>query len=866
MFNLSFIAMSDRLTKLLIGTLCMMGLGFFLFPYISPSRVLQPVAEAKQKPKTAKKPQIKVDDWQREEEITEADDDAWTTEETTETPEEAEEARRRALAAQDDESYEEEDVPEDPNQKSIPPARSKNNFSTALSHARRLAKTMEKMEKTRFVKEDYPAEKWAEPHALYQALAEDVLNRMGKLEDGDVMEFLSKPENCLDLARITLIRKAGTEHLQELAAKKNGAAMLARLTSDLNWMQGLLYSGSTKDLAAGMENMLKLYPMVTAEDLDKPVVQKMLATTATEFAREGWNEKDMKARFKYYYNSYKEELLNDVFEELDYWDMRFVTGSKEGDSVNPSWGGPKNLAWMRDNVRLPADRYLGAEGQLVYRLRNVAGDTVFSAAYLAPIWEYTDHTTAWAHREIGGVCGALSHYATYGALASGIPALTMGEPGHCSYAIRVGKEWKCGNGIYWQKSIHKNLWDGNDRSWDYLVLMQDLYGDRYMTLVSDQMVAMADFLGARKKMTAALSTYEVAINVQPLNLPGLKRYAGYLRLKAPKETEKWIALHDNVTDGLGATHYDAAASFLARRVYPDMVPLVKERSKLNKMFGGLFKNFKGWGTNRWDVTEVLDAQMSSFKNPDDQRAYLKECLRVLMGQKEYSGAVLTWGLGYLSKLPKGNDALQTEFTDLLLDAMRRTSSAKKEQDATWATLGEAAYAAAKGHERRTFQAIGKLAYTKCRAKFPKRGVKFRGFSGKVVSTTGLINTATTIGNASDCALHWAVLQRFGGRMPGKFEGSAGVTVELESKCDINGVVCVSSEKTLRSDREWYLETSPDGLNWERCAAKGMVEGSSVRFDTKAEKLRSQHIRLLREGDKYEPGIVGFYVFGKNLKR
>lgn len=833
--------------------------GFALFPVMFPSYTERKEVAAKPKPVEVKR-NNKVDDWQRDDTLVDSDDDdAWKTDDRGD---DDDEARRRGLAAQDDDSYDEEDVPEDPRQKKVTEARVHAQFTSALAHAKQLAKSYEKLEPKRFTKVDYPAEKWADPDNLYQNLAEKTLGKLGKLDDNSILDFMEKPENCLDLARITLIRKVGTDALREFAAKPKGGELLEKLSSDLNWIQGTLYSGPTNNLAQGLDNMLKLYARV-GEDWNDPVVQRIITTTALEFAREGWSEKDMLGRFDYYYNSYKQELLNDVFSELQYWDMRLVTGSREGDSTNPSWGGPKNLAWMRDNVRLPADRYLGAEGQLQYRLRNVAGDSVFSAAYLAPIWDYTDHTTAWAHREIGGVCGALSHYATYAALASGIPATTVGEPGHCSYAVRVGNEWKAGNAIYWQKGIHKNMW--GESGWDYLILMQDLYSDRFTTLVSDQMIAMADFLGARKKMTASFSTYEIAIKVQPLNWPGLKRYSGYLKIKAPNDADKWQVLHDTIVDGMGDTHHFAAATLLARRVYPNLVPLVKDRNKLNKMFAGLFKNFKDWGTNRWDISEVLDTQMATCKTPEEQKAYLRECLRVLMAQPDYSGAVLTWGLGYISKLPEGDGKVQDEFTNLLIASMRRTSTDKKNKDATWSTLGEAMYAAAKNHERRTFQAIGKLTYTKCKDKFPKKGPRFRAFPGKVVSTTALINTATTIGDTSDCALHWGVLQRFGGSMPGKFEGTSGVTVDLDSKCEINGVICLSKEKTLKNDRAWYLEMSDDGQNWRRVAGNGTVDGNTIRFDTRKEKPACKFLRMLREGDKYEPGITGFYVYGKNLK-
>ena len=102
-------------------------------------------------------------------------------------------------------------------------------------------------------------------------------------------------------------------------------------------------------------------------------------------------------------------------------------------------------------------------------------------------------------------------------------------------------------------------------------------------------------------------------------------------------------------------------------------------------------------------------------------------------------------------------------------------------------------------------------------------------------------------------------------MPGKFEGKAGLTVGLEKKSDFTGVVCVSSEKQLKNDRPFYIETSDDGQNWYRARPNGVISGNQIRFDFKNSGISGKFVRMLREGDKYEPGIVGFYVYGKPQK-
>lgn len=846
--------MSARLIQLLTGAFLFFCVGVAVFPVLFPTKVERKITKV-QKDTTIVR-DTKVDDWSTDDEIVDDDDAAWEEEPEDTTPD-------RRIASQDDERFDEEDVPIDPKQNVVPEARVQAEFTSALGEMRRLSNLLEKQEEENYINDEFKAADWADPEKIYFTLADRVLSKLGKLDEATIMRFLQDPANRLDLARITLIRKAGSQGIRSVTTRPKGKEFLASLSKDLNWMSNLLYSGPTKEMEKALGYMETLYGLVGDQEMAVPATRRIATTAALEFAREGWSEQDLVGRFNYYNNSWKEGKLNSYFDTLQYWETRFVTGCKQPGDGAGSWGGPRNLAWHRDNVRLPMEQYHGVEGQLAYRLRNVAGDSVFSAEYLAPIWKYVNFTTGWAYREIGGVCGALSHYATFSALAAGLPASTMGEPGHCAYAIRIGNEWRRGNSIYWQHGLHKTFW--GEHEWGYLILTQKLYEERFKTLAADQMVAMADFLTARRKMKAAFNSYEIAIKAQPNNWPALKRYAAYLKFKAPEDKDKWMTLHDTIMDGMGKEHYHAAATLLSRYVYPNLAPLVKDRAKLNKMYSGLFAHFKDWGANRWDITPVLDAQISTCATDDDKRAYLRESLRVLMRRPDYAGAVLTWGLGYISQLPEGDGKIQEEFTNMLVQAMSRAGTSKKDIDATWGTLGEAIHAAAKNKERRTFQAIGRLAYKKCKKKFNKKGPRIKGFSGRVVSATGWIDTATTIGNLSECCLHWGVLQRFGGTMPGKFEGKAGLTVGLEKKSDLTGVVCVSSEKKLKNDRPFYIETSDDGQNWYRARPNGVISGNQIRFDFKNSGISGKFVRMLREGDKYEPGIVGFYVYGKPQK-
>ncbi len=886
--------MSSRFSQLTVGVVAAMVVGFCAYPlfyHIAEPAAPEPqLAASKPKPvETPPSEELEVptgviiddsgsvalndgDDTADDSGAASAEDDSWMFEGEDESSlsVNGEQSTDSYMPAREEfvveEAFSEDDIPDDPAQNSFAPVSKGSRNGNMERNAKRLAKQLEKEEtKSRrepFVRREFTPDRWMKPEQVYSELAERVLAKLGQLDDDTVWKFMEEPANRLDLATLYLVNRAGLDGLRAVAGKKMGTSLLSALSSDLDWMTGLLYSGPTDKLGKALENLATIYARFS-EDMSDPVARRIATTAALEFAREGWGEKELVDRYIYFYTSYKAGKLNVLFDSLQYWETRLVTGC----GGLGGWGSVRSLTWQRDNVRLPVEGYLGACNQISYRLRNVAGDSVFSNEYLAPIQKYTNNTTAWAHREIGGVCGACSHYGAYAALAQGLPAMTMGEPGHCAYTVRVAGEWKMSYSIYWEHSMHKAFW--GEREWDFLILMQKLYEDRYNTLVSDQMVAMGDFLAARKKMLAASNCYENAVVAQPLNWPAWLRYAGYLKAKSPENPGKWAELHNRIIETLAPQFHNASATLLSKYVYPTLIKNVKDRRELNKMFAAFFDKCDTMGTNRWDISRLLTAQMASCSTPKEQLDYMRDSLKTLMAKPDYAGSVLSWGLDFVSGI-KGTDAdslaLQEEFTELVVKSLSRTRTNRKELDATWRTLGEAINTAAQNRDRKIFQAIGKLAYRKCKKNFPKNKFKFKSFPGKVVSATGLISTSTTLspGQVPQSCLHWGVLQRHGGSMPCKFEGKCAITVLMEAKSTISGVVCLFHD-AIKKDRDYILEASDDGQNWTKVCQGGEVNGAILRFDCRDKKLATKNVRVRRDGDKYEPTIVGMYVYGKPIR-
>ena len=765
--------------------------------------------------------------------------------------------------------FQEDDVPVDPAQASLPPVYSNPQVQDARRMGDQLARALEQEEKNSrrkgyFKSTDLTAAQWADAITLRQALIDKILSKLGQFDQQSMMAFLQDPANRLDLARLTLINKAGTAKVSEIAKSSLGGRLLETMGGDLGWMYGLLYSGPAVNMDKTLDYMNAIF-MRNSEELNNPLARRVATTTALEFAREGWNESDMLERFSYYFNSARSGQLNAIFDTLHYWDTRLVTGCMP----NGGWGGVKSLQWQRDNVRLPVQGYLDACNQIQYRLRNAAGDTVFSTSdYIGPYLRKNGGILALAYREIGGVCGACSHYGAYGALAAGIPAMTMGEPGHCAYTVRVGDKWEKSYTIYWQRGMHKTFW--KEHEWDFLELMQALYTDEFKTLASDQVLALGDVLSTQRKVKAAATCYENSVIIQPLNWMCWLRYAGYLGKYGKENKAKWKEIHDLSVDTLARKYHAAAATLLRKYIYPTLLPLVTNAKERNKMYASFFSVCDTHGTNRWDIANLLNAQIRSLKDDKEKLDFMKTTLRTLMSKPDYAPSALSWGMDFLStnSSSSSSEEMSEDFYKLVIGALSRARVTSKEADETWRTLGEAISTAADNSDRRAFQAIGKLAQRKFRKKFPRTKFAVRSTGGRLISETGLIQTAVTLSESEryDACLHWGVLQKTGGVIPGKFEGKAGLKVELERTSEITGAVCVLGEKA-RTDRPFVLEVSEDGQNWNVVCPSAQVQGSTITFTWDSKKAAvGRFVRMTREGDKYEvKKILGFFVYGKQLR-
>ena len=461
----------------------------------------------------------------------------------------------------------------------------------------------------------------------------------------DTDAFLKDPANRMALARWYFMEVAGAEAVVAQIDKLSDRRVFFQFLSDLDWLEGYLYTGRPERADKFLEMLLAIAKR-DKEMLKDSMRRKIAMATAAEFSRHGWSL-DSPSRAVKRYNFFAESRdggkLNALFDELDYWDMRVVCGWK-GDN---DFGNEYSMRWARDNVKLTEEGYASATDihQLDYRLWNKAGDSVHNSDYYAPFRPYFSTKKGEVNMsamalDVGAVCGGISHYGVAGAVANGIPAVTMGEPGHCAFAVRVNGVWRDNNSVSYKRDLHWTLLEG--RTWAFIHLAQDLFSDKKKTQQSFRKAALARFY-ADKKRAAALSLYGQALSTQPKNYLVWIDYCNYLKeQKAPKKY--WSVVNKKIIDAFTEKYPDVTATALQKYVYPNLFASVKSDKEKLEVYAEFMEKIKAVGPATWDMESFWDYQSEQL-SADGKKQFVELGKKHFKGKGEFEKNFNDWASG-----------------------------------------------------------------------------------------------------------------------------------------------------------------------------------------------------------------------------
>ena len=636
--------------------------------------------------------------------------------------------------------------------------------------------------------------------------------------------------------------------------------VLKAILSDVNWMEQIAFSGEMHKFARVVQIMDAIAD-VDPRALKKGVERDTTTAIALEYARCGSKTVDAIDRAKYYLKYWRQGRLNTVFDKLPIHQRRIVCGWKPDHRA----GTIKSLEWALNNVHVPEWQYPASCWRCGYILDNVFGDSIHGAHYFAP-WEgvYTDNHMILT-KEVGGVCGGLSHFGATAACANGVPALTAGEPGHCAYIVLINGRWTPAYSLSWERGLHWQPW-GNNYTYSALHLTDELYSKENSgkTRFSNAARILAHLCQYKDNTDYAQVCYEQAAKASPLNYPMIKEYSSFLRNKLPKDAEAWSFLNSTLCKGMASKYPEQAAQLFEQGILGGLANSGLSQEKLIKACALFWKHASTMGPDRWYIERFADAQLRACKNLGDnaEKATIDLFIDVLSASAPhdaYSGTMMAWGNRISSGLSESGRKTLSDSMIKALGAGKKLTSAQKAR-----LLGGLILSAEKAGDTTTFHSISKMIDPKeihgdaaIPAPVP--------FPGKLVSAGGLpFASSTSEWDAPHT--HSGLLTQQGGKIHTGKDNNAWIAVKLPKHAYITGVVFAGTSewKLIHRFRPLRVQVSDTGRadDWHDVGAPIENTGNYInRFDLQNEKPKALYVRVLRPGGPEFFHANGIYVYG-----
>ncbi len=651
--------------------------------------------------------------------------------------------------------------------------------------------------------------------------------------------------------------------LKELSQHRDGRTVLKQVTSNLEWMENICFSGPC--VAPGralhiIATIAKKHPDVYKDK----TVRDIATAVGIEFARYNWDFDKALIRADYYIEKWKEGRLNVLFDTMPMYLRRIVCGCK-GDHIA---GERKSLEWALDNVHVSAERYMGAPHRNGYRLYNLYGDSIHGADYYRP-WDHVYGDNFFTKSlYVGCVCGGISHFGAFSAVANGVPALTCGEPGHCAYVLWLNGRWVPGNTVSWERGLHwqpvLNMWS----AFSSLHLGSELYTKLDDdTHASNVYRVLAHHAANTKKDKQAVAFFQDATSAQPINIAAWQEYNNYLSASSAKDMKRLSNLQDNMCYTLATRYPEVVSEFLASWVYPKMMAAKMPVKDLMTRFHVFWNNVDKMGPERWRIEKFARRQIEllAYQPPPDgkeipppapERAIpvFQMMMHNLAAKADYVPVMMGWA----DEMGKGIGGSQGKTITELSKTIAKTGVGAMGGSGNAGATGAMILAAAKAKDIATFQRLGSNASDSAdKINMPE----FEALPGKLLSEEGLLMTSSTCNHDSPVS-HWGVLRPSGGRFHTGNDEDAWATVMLPKPSYVNGVIIVTSGGNHQRLHNMIVQVSSDGLTWQN-ASKDLGECTQQVNKVEFPEMPARFVRILRKGGPDFFHLYGIYCYGRD---
>ena len=648
-----------------------------------------------------------------------------------------------------------------------------------------------------------------------------------------------------------------SDHLfSESAAGKGGSKLMEMIGGDPEWAAQFAFTGEC--VRPGMAlSILKKISKDNPDMASNRIVRDIATATALEYAKSSWNQQDAVERANFYIQSWKDDRLNTVFDTLPFWQRRMVCGCK-GDNA---YGSLSSLRWAQDNMRLPADRYSGSCWRCAYRLNNIYGDSIHGTLYYAPFEsELGDNREAMTYH-IGGVCGSLSHFGAFAALANGVPAMTAGEPGHCAFIVLVGDTWTPAYSLSWQRGLHWQVFR-NVYSYSSLHSATELYSQEQQstTDTSNAWRVLANVKANAGDLTAAVSCYEKAVKAQPRNWMAWREWMDSLNSNQTATSGHWNQLNDALCAQLVPLYPEMAFELMQKGMMDGLAKALGDSpAQLRKAYLKFWQSLKVMGPDRWHIETLADKQIAamgiSAKTPKELCSYYSDVLGTLISDEKYGPAILNWGNNLSGKMEKKDKSLMTQA---MIKSLSKSSNMSNENRIK--LLSPAVLSAEKSRDMASFKSIGKMIAEMGHKNPDVKIPAFDPYPGKLASEGGMVWMSST-SNWDKPHEHAGLLTPTGGTFHTAKDKDAWVAVELPRQVSITGVVIVTAPGNIHRHNNMIIQVSENGEDWTDVQNLGPCKQRIMRSDLGGKLPVAKYVRILRSGGPEFFHLNGIYIYG-----
>lgn len=680
----------------------------------------------------------------------------------------------------------------------------------------------------------------------------------------DVLPIDADPTRLTQDQRLALLRwdlasRCGADSLSSVALSDSGRAFLGRLGRNDAWMRELLdlceWHGDAAQVLPLLAVLVKADPSVESD----PVLRPMASALALAGAGREWTPDYLVQRQAYYADRHRSGRLNRRFEQLQPWERYWVAYGVQHDRFNSI----KGMEYLNDRAALPVKDYIGACWRPEYRRENWYGDSVHESSYYAVFEPYFANSVEMVE-DIGGVCGSLSNFGAAAAVANGVPAMIMGEPGHCAFAVMVEPgRMEPGYSLSWQRGMHAPVFGlgwSDQRAYeiahrDPLKIAQAREAERLARALACRGLDEPNAEGVKWDGAGAAQAerlWRASIALAPTDQLLWRSYAEF-GARSDADLKWWQTFHAAAAATFGPKLGGVAWRWCGQ-AEEKLVALGAKPEQLAATMLALHRALGAdWGESRWKLAEAITTQIGRLEEKSAREAFLAEVLRCHLNHPAVLGDVILAGVETFGSEPEQ----QRRFYEFIANAAQSMGGDGGKQVLTNLANSVLPKAEEAG-DRETFQRIGQLVG----AAHPALEVAFEPFDGDLLSSGGLLQVSGAGGQHDSVDRHWGVLELHGGRFHTAGGDTNQATVELGSYGELSGIVLVQLDNNHSRIEGCQVEVSMDGKDWTRVAT---VTGQDevIRLDLGSTRPQARFVRLSNRPDQHLH-LHQILVYGRKL--